>query len=88
MKKHTKKLSKKSLTKCPSPTSLLGRNILSVILTKNVRTHGILLAFVSRRFISSTKANSKKVINIWSLEIHYYNISNFITFFINFNRRQ
>ncbi|RUM60710.1 MAG: hypothetical protein DSY59_02670 [Persephonella sp.] len=50
MIKHTKKLSKKPLTKCPSPTSLLGRDILSVILTRKVRTHGILLAFASTGF--------------------------------------
>ena len=50
MIKHTKKLSKKPLTKCPSPTSLLGRDILSVILTRKVRTHGILLTFASTEF--------------------------------------
>ena len=59
MKKHTKKLTKKPLIKCPSPTSLLGRNILSVILTRKVRTHGILFAFASMEFTSPQRQTIK-----------------------------
>jgi len=72
-------LSKKPLTKCPSPASLRGRDLLSVILTKMVRTHGILfsLCFYGILSLHKGKLKHKKVSNVvWSLKrplfIFYY----------------
>ena len=71
MMKTIKKLANKPLTKCPSPTSLWGRDVLSVILTTLVRTHGILLSlcFYGVLSLHKGKAKLKKVSNtIRSLE--------------------
>ena len=71
MIKAIKKLANKPLTKCPSPTSLWGRDVLSVILTKKVRTHGILLSLCFYGILSlhKGKAEFKKVSNtVRSLE--------------------
>ncbi len=65
MTKSYKTLVNKPLTKCPSPTSLWGRDVLSVILTKAVRTHGILLSLCFYGILSlhKGKAKFKKVSN-------------------------
>lgn len=71
MIKSNKTLAKNPLTKCPSPTSLWGRDVLSVILTSLVRTHGILLSLCFYGILSlhKGKAKLKKVSNtIRSLE--------------------
>ncbi len=79
MMKSCKTLIRKPLTKCPSPTSFWGRDILSVILTKVIRTHGILfsLCFYGTLSLHKGKEKLNKVSNAtWSLErpllIFYY----------------
>ena len=88
MIKTIKKLANKPLTKCPSPTSLWGRDVLSVILTKKGKDsrntfslcfYGIYIP-PQRQIIKQ-----KVVINNRSLERPFDYILEH--YFINLNRR-
>ncbi len=59
MTKSYKTLVTQPLTKCPSPNFLWGRDILSVILTKVVRTHRILLSLCFYGILSLHKGKAK-----------------------------